>query len=66
MKWYILIHVERSKERQGEKGKGTEPETAGVEDLVASIRFVDAVCTRAAMVGEDVGVVAVVGAGRRG
>ena len=33
---------------------------------MASIRFVDAVCARAAMVGEDVGVVVVVGAGRRG
>ena len=30
---------------------------------MASIRFVDAVCARAAMVGEDVGVVAVVRAG---
>ena len=37
-----------------------------MEDPVASIRFVDAVCARAAMVGEDVGVIAVVGAGRRG
>ena len=37
-----------------------------MEDPVASIRFIDAVCARAAMVGEDVGVVAVVGAGRRG
>ena len=37
-----------------------------MEDPVASIRFVDAVCARAAMVGEDVGVVVVVGAGRRG
>jgi len=37
-----------------------------VEDPVASIRFIDAVCARAAMVGEDVGVVAVVGVGRRG
>ena len=37
-----------------------------MEDSVASIRFVDAVCAWAAMVGEDVGVVVVVGAGRRG
>ena len=37
----------------GEKGKGTEPETAGVEDPVASIRFVDVGCARAATVGEE-------------
>jgi len=55
------------RERQGEKEKGTEPETAGVEDPVASIRFVDADCARAATFGEEVNeVVDVGGAGRRG
>ena len=37
-----------------------------MKDPVASIRFVDAVCAWAAMVGEDAGVVAVDVAARRG
>ena len=37
-----------------------------MEDPVASIRFVDAVCARAAMVGEDVDAVVIVETGWHG
>ena len=45
----ILIHVERTRERQGD---GAEPDTEEGEGLVAAIGFVGDVCARAATVGE--------------
>ena len=48
------IHSSAAIERQRGKGKGTEPDMAEGEGSEASIGFVDAVCSRAAMVGEDV------------
>ena len=43
-----LVHLDREIERYG-----FEPETAGVEDPVASIRFAGVGCARTATVGEE-------------